>query len=269
MAEEDGSPIWRRVLESYDKDSVLEYLSQLARKLGKDSLTCDDVEEDGQIHPGTIMGKFGGFSKVLIEAGLKPGRIYNRDSNEMIQELAGLMNQLRREPKKSEINEALNYKARSYELEFGSMKKAFDLAQDTMKAGTTPEVRGIPAKAVPIQKKIARRRYGPEIGFRSLKYAPMNKLGVVFLFGILAEELGFHVESIEADFPACDAKFKTQNSTSERVTIEFEFKSSEFVRHGHGPYACNYLVCWQHDWKDCPDSLTVIELSKKIERRKR
>ncbi len=44
----------------------------------------------------------------------------------------------------------------------------------------------------------------------------------------------------------------------ERVRIEFEYKSSNFREHGHNPTKCDIIVCWEHDWKECP--IKVVEL---------
>ena len=42
------------------------------------------------------------------------------------------------------------------------------------------------------------------------------------------------------------------------MRIEFEYNSKNFLEHGHNPDECDIIVCWEHNWKDCP--LEVIEL---------
>jgi hypothetical protein len=81
------------------------------------------------------------------------------------------------------------------------------------------------------------------------------------MFGMLAEEMGFVVESVQNGFPDCDAKLKRSDGSFEGVRIEFEYQSSSFQRHGHNACDCDFIVCWEHDWQDCP--IDVIELSKK------
>ena len=49
------------------------------------------------------------------------------------------------------------------------------------------------------------------------------------------------------------------------MSIEFEHKSSDFVRHKHldkfrKGEKCDYIVCWFDDWEDCPKEITVISL---------
>lgn len=108
------------------------------------------------------------------------------------------------------------------------------------------------------------RQYGPFINFRGLQHAPINEQGVVFLFGMVAQELGYVVESVATGFPDCEAKRQVSKSGTawERVRIEFEFKSRNFLAHGHDPDKCDIIVCWEHDWSDCP--IEVLELRSAI-----
>jgi hypothetical protein len=103
---------------------------------------------------------------------------------------------------------------------------------------------------------------GPIIHFRGLEHAPTNEQGVVYIFGVVSYELGFIVESLQPFFPDCHAKRRTDNGCWRRVRIEFEFRSKLFYRHGHPPEAVDLIVCWQHDWPDCP--VEVLELKTAI-----
>lgn len=103
---------------------------------------------------------------------------------------------------------------------------------------------------------------GDLINFRGLVYAPINEQGVVFLFGRVAHDLNMYVEEIKPGFPDCIAR-RFIGRGWERVRIEFEFRSSNFLAHKHDPDACDLIVCWEHDWRDCP--LEVIELSSEIQ----
>jgi hypothetical protein len=96
--------------------------------------------------------------------------------------------------------------------------------------------------------------------------APMNELGVVFLFGMVAAELGFQVESLQGKFPDCEAKREVVKGKWQRSRIEFEYESKNFHLHGHDPKGCDVIVCWRHNWKDCPEELEVIELCRVVRR---
>ncbi|MFC1454247.1 hypothetical protein ACFLQL_03625 [Verrucomicrobiota bacterium] len=101
---------------------------------------------------------------------------------------------------------------------------------------------------------------GRLINFRGLVYAPVNENGVIFLFGKMAADLNMYVETIRPGYPDCMAKRYIGKGKWEELRIEFEFKSSDFVRHNHHPYDCDAIICWLHDWKNCPKNIEVIEL---------
>lgn len=103
---------------------------------------------------------------------------------------------------------------------------------------------------------------GDLINFRGLVYAPVNENGVIFLFGKIADDLNMYIEEIKPGFPDCIAR-RFVGKGWERIRIEFEFKSSNFVQHQHIVEDCDIIVCWEHDWKNCP--LEVIELKTEIQ----
>jgi len=115
------------------------------------------------------------------------------------------------------------------------------------------------------EKEKEEHRTGPPINFRGLVYAPINEQGVIFLFSKVSEDLNIQIESVQQGFPDAIGKVKTDKGFATR-TIEFEYKSSNY---DHLPEKCDLLVCWEHDWTDCPQDIEVIELQKVIETLKR
>jgi len=107
---------------------------------------------------------------------------------------------------------------------------------------------------------------GELINFRGMVWAPVNEQGVVFLFGKIAHELGMYVEVVRPGYPDCIAKRYIGKGRWEEVRVEFEFKSSGFSAHGHDPTECDVLVCWEHDWPECPKRIEVIELRDEIKK---
>ena len=105
-----------------------------------------------------------------------------------------------------------------------------------------------------------RPTYGNPIDFRGLRHEPVNEDGVVFLFGMVARELGYLVEAVQAGFPDCEAKRQVEAGKWQRVRIEFEYESRNFRDHGHPPEGCDVIVCWRHNWPECPAELEVVEL---------
>ncbi len=102
---------------------------------------------------------------------------------------------------------------------------------------------------------------GDLIDFRGLVYSPINEQGVAFLFGKVAADLNMYVEEIKTGFPDCVAR-RFIGKGWERIAIEFEFRSLGFKSHGHDPTQCDVIVCWQHNWPECP--MEVVELRKAI-----
>ncbi len=79
-----------------------------------------------------------------------------------------------------------------------------------------------------------------------------------------AHRLGFRVLSLQSGFPDCEAMREVQPGKWQRVRIEFEFFSRNFKEHGHDPDLCDVIVCWQHNWPNCPPHLEVVELSRVV-----
>jgi Homing endonuclease associated repeat len=94
--------------------------------------------------------------------------------------------------------------------------------------------------------------------------APVNELGVMVLFGMVAASLGLQVESVQGKFPDCMAKRQVAPGKWQHLRIEFEYESKNFKLHGHDPKGCDMIVCWRHNWKECPAEIEVVELSRLV-----
>jgi hypothetical protein len=96
-----------------------------------------------------------------------------------------------------------------------------------------------------------------------LRYAPTNELGVVFLFAHLARRWRLRIDAIQPGFPDCIAHQKVQGK-EKKVRIEFEFKSKNFLTHGHDHKKCDLIVCWEDNWPDTRKKPPIIELRKEF-----
>jgi len=108
---------------------------------------------------------------------------------------------------------------------------------------------------------------GPLINAPGLLHAPTNEMGVILLFGAMAQSLGFMVESVQPRFPDCEAKRLTRGDEWQSVRIEFEYESRNFRDHGHDAGQCDLIVCWAHNWPECPKNIEVIALGEHVARR--
>ena len=50
--------------------------------------------------------------------------------------------------------------------------------------------------------------FGDVLNFRGMIYEPINEQGVVALFSMIAQDLGFQIEGIREDFPDCSALYQ-------------------------------------------------------------
>jgi predicted transport protein len=99
------------------------------------------------------------------------------------------------------------------------------------------------------------------INFRGLVYAPLDKSGVMLLFGKVAEDLNMYVEELRPEAP--DAILRRFMGTGwERLRGDFAYRSSELRQLEQESDSLDLIVCWEHDWADCP--LEVVELRDRI-----
>ena len=82
---------------------------------------------------------------------------------------------------------------------------------------------------------------------------------------MLAKKLGYLVENVQTGFPDCEAMRLIAPGRWQRVSIEFEFESRNFRDHGHALDGCDVIVCWRHNWPDCPRQIEIVELYRVIE----
>ena len=274
----------------HTKESILNTLRNLAAELGKGTLTKKDVQS--HIPESSVRYHFGSLGNALEEAGLEKGdsTAHLRDRQPLIsdedlfQSLLDVEQQIGHEPGASEYNVHGTYSNRPFRMRFGDWNTVIshyhkwraESEYTITSRGEIPEVsladkaeteeEMVMAEFEPSKKRqvIPAQLYGEPIDFRGLRHAPINEQGVVYLFGMVSHELGFNVESVQQGFPDCEAKYlydRRQNLWA-KARIEFEFKSSNFLQHGHDAAQCDFVVCWVHDWTDCP--MDVIELKSEL-----
>ncbi len=129
----------------------------------------------------------------------------------------------------------------------------------------TPKIKLVPQT---IKPKIAKKKpklVGGPIYFRGLKFAPVNAKGAAYLFGMISTELGFVLEAFRTVPPDVEGKrcIDKANDLWKKVKIDFVYKSSDFNSPGHNEMETDIIICWIHDWEDCP--VEVLELRSAIQ----
>jgi hypothetical protein len=130
-----------------------------------------------------------------------------------------------------------------------------------------PKKRTIPQQPV---EKLSKARvlndrpiYGAPMLRQVMGFAPVNEMGVVFLFGAMAEKLGFIVTWVGTQYPDIEAFREVSPGRWQRVRVEVEFLSRNFLHHFHDPKECDLIVCWENNWADAP--MEVISLKECLE----
>src|SRR5579859_479740 len=100
--------------------------------------------------------------------------------------------------------------------------------------------------------------YGAPLGLPFMAFAPLSELAVVFMCGAMAMKLGFTMLRMPGTFPDAEAMRSTDGKRCQLVRVEFELESRNFLRHAHDPKKCDLIICWEHNWPECP--LPVLEL---------
>jgi hypothetical protein len=278
--------------ERYMKnDDIISELQRVADKLQSPYLTMRLFRQHSKFSVSTIKNRFGTWNKALMAAGIQvlpsgtpPAAKVSFSDDELLQEIVRLTSELGKTPTSREMNSIGRFSERPYSKRWGSFKKARDIAyakygypaiESPTSRNSLTESSGTPSQIphhiiVPQTHKpdTTRQRkkvqFGEPIDFRGLRFAPINEQGVVYLFGMISRELGFLIESIRTDYPDCEGKrcVDPNRQRWEHVLIEFEYKSSNFNEHGHTTEDCDLIVCWIHDWEDCP--IEVLELKSQL-----
>jgi hypothetical protein len=104
--------------------------------------------------------------------------------------------------------------------------------------------------------------YGEPLQYPGLANAPTTEAGVIFAFGMVALSLGFVIVRIQPKFPDGEALREMAPGLYQLVKIEFELESRNFLKHRHRKDGCEMIVCWRHNWPECPERIEVLELRK-------
>ncbi len=257
-----------------DREAFLEAVRRDARELGTERPTRAQFAVRARL-AGRYTRNFRRWGDALAAAGLDPGAGPHPTEAALFRELAATFLRCGGVCSRRRFLEAARqYGAAAYRRHFGTWREALVRFRRWVQ-GTGqpfPFLDQLPHDSLPPRRALLRRaaeararrgslrRRGRPFGFRGYAFEPASEQGVVMLFGTLFEELGFAVEEVRAGYPDCDAcrRVGGRDDLWEPVAIEFEYRSSGFRQGGHDPAGCDLVVCWIHDWPECP--VEVLEL---------
>lgn len=272
-----------------ERADVLDGIRRAASSLGRSPSRSEFMAATG-ISEYHVLSHFPSWTEAVRASGLTPDMTNVRlEDDVLLEDWGRLVRELRQIPTRHQYRSHGYYSPGAFENHFGPWSaiparfRAF--AEDKSEWSDavallplTPPPRDITVQEpltedanIPIfqdrtfhTKLDQRPTYGNPIDFRGLRHEPVNEQGVVFLFGMLARELGYAVEAVQTGYPDCEAKRQVDRGRWQRVRIEFEFESRNFRTHGHPPEGCDLIVCWRHNWPECPTHIEVLELQSVI-----
>jgi len=286
-----GFSIWEQTVS---KLQVIEAIRTTAQKLGR-LPKVSDLEALCGITRQEFRRRFPSMRQAVRAAGLEPSLEKVRISTaDMFTDWGEVARKMGRVPSSKHYVSAGKYSLQSFHGRFGSWKRTPELFRNWLREGDADlqeHWRDVLAMA---ERRIAalnealakaegptstpsgdylRRRspifperpvFGAPMLVPGLSYEPVNESGVIFLFGLVARQMGFQVERFQVDFPDCEAMRELQPGKWQRVRVEFEYESKNFRTHKHPPTGCDLIICWRHNWAECPGNLEVIELSRVV-----
>ena len=271
-----------------DKQDILDSLAAIARGAGRAPSRSEFLSLSG-ISEHCVSQFFPSWNDAVRAAGLHPWTLNVRlEDSELLEDWGCTVRWNRKIPARRAYRLQGKYDPRTIERRFGPWSTLPDVFRNFAQGkpewadvvallpvpapnptpSPPPKIFGThhaPPQASPRKGRNAplenRPAYGNPIDFRGLRHEPVNEQGVVLLFGIVAKELGYIVEAVQSGFPDCEAKRQIGPERWQRVHIEFEFESRNFCGHGHPSTGCDVIVCWRHNWPQCPAQMEVLEVS--------
>jgi hypothetical protein len=266
------------------RDHLIKKAKELAQADGKPYVKRLDFMRRTGISEYHVLKHFDSWTDFFQQAGLEPQATQPLEEEQLLEAAKTAFLEIGDIPTFSRFSKAVPYSWNSYQRRWGTWPAFFaafrnwivdkypswpllDKLDSHIESTSSAKAAAVTTLACPSAgtwESTEGRRLGRFLNFRGLQHAPINEQGVVLLFGMVAFELGYMVESVATGFPDCEAKrrIKGPSEAWERIRIEFEYESKNFLNHGHDAEQCDVIVCWQHNWPECP--IEVLQLSSAI-----
>lgn len=265
------------------KEEIIAAVKECAGKLGHVP-SLGEFRRMAQVGKNQVRKNFGTFTQLLTASGLEvqgPGHVVAM--KDLFVDWAGMVRREKKIPTMTDYELHSRYSVRPLARRFGFW---VNVPAGMLEYATREELEGewedvlkiiaahqqskeeeaptsVPPKPLPKSMLLTDRPvYGLPM-FAPFSFAPTNEQGVLFVFGGVAHELGLCITRVQQEFPDVEAMREVGPNKCQRVNYELEYESRNFLRHMHPLDGCDGIVCWIHNWPECP--LEVIELRKVVE----
>jgi len=235
-------------------------LNQIRKNFGNYTrlLSASGVERHGAGYTASLKSLFLDWARVVRATGKVPTIAeYEMEGKFSIRPL------VRRFRTWSEAPAGLQEYARQEGLE-GEWKDVMEIITNHLEEEARPTRTFDSPTIMPLRPRVPKDEvviYGEPM-HAPLNCAPTTENGVIFAFGTVAKDLGYSVSRIQTAFPDCEALQRVGPNRWIPKKIEFENESRNFLTHMHSLDGADLIVCWTHNWPECP--LEVLELKSVI-----
>jgi len=280
----NGAPMGPLERKNMTKQEVMATMAECSARLGR-APSLPELTRMSTVTRRLVRKYFGSYARALAECNLaRSGAGYKVEMPDLFTDWAGIVRQLKKLPSVNDYASMSRYSPTPLMARFGvwtqvppNMKQFMEEQagmeewQDVLEMITaqekqeTEKARILGPTSGPCREwsvLVDQPIYGPLLRPYPLVHGPVNEAGVIYLFGTMAEDLGYVVTRMQTDFPDCEAMRRIAGNRWQRVRIEFEYESRNFLKHGHDLKGCDLIVCWVNNWPECP--VEVLELSKEV-----
>jgi hypothetical protein len=266
------------------KEEVIAVIKEWAERLGHVPSMAELLKQQ-KISMRIVRKYFGTYAGALRECGFeKRGSGYQASLDELWVEWAGMVRKLGKIPTVFDWEKHARWSTRPLTSRFrtwghvphsllqyarqngmeGEWKDVMDIAAANVERRRgLPPTFGTPSGTPPRSRVLQDQpMYGMPLRHPVMLFAPTNEAGVMVLFAAMARDLGYAITRVQTECPDCEAVRTVDHEHCQRVRIEFEKESRNFVAHGHSVNDADMIVCWKHNWPECP--LEVLELSRLV-----
>jgi hypothetical protein len=261
------------------RDDCVQEMQRVAQSLGRSYLTSKEFDAQAKVSAYRIVRVFETWAAALQAAGLasSPNLIREVPISTLADDFLAACIDLGRIPTINQLTRRSRHVSHTFASKHGGYHAFKRAAIDHLfsnNARIPPAIKTLFETEIsqfttevapsPESPQAQPHRQGRTLNFRAFAYTPTCEHDVVQMFGAVAQELGFEILANRSAFPDCQARRRRPGTreTFVECLIEYEFASSDYRRHGHPVSGCDLVVCWRHDWADCP--IQVLELSTEI-----
>jgi hypothetical protein len=272
------------------KEQILSGIKKCAEKLGR-APSYTELQRTMRVTRRVVVKHFGSYTEAVRECGLeRSGSGHPVAMDALFQDWAGVARKLGKLPTVAQYERHGKFSVQPLFTRFGNWRQTpVGLMMYAQEHGLEEEWRDVidmvkggavkgPGTAgkrfiaqddraggkawKPGESKIMQDRptYGRPMVDGPLANEPDCEQAVVFLFGARARELGFVAVKMRTGFPDCEAWREVAPGVWQMVKAELELNSRNFLSHKHDWKKIDLIICWKHDWEECP--VEVLELSK-------